>query len=88
MTVKELIGILNEAVERGLENMPVAATINRDATTEIDDLAYGDVYLGHPFTDTKVFAITAIKGAFPEAILARERAIQSTYVGVSQYFED
>jgi hypothetical protein len=78
MTVKELIGILNEAVERGCENMPVTAIINPDATTEIDDVAYGDVYLAYPFSDGKVFAITAIKGGFPEAIMARERAIQAS----------
>lgn len=70
MTVKQLMGILNEAVERGLENMPVVATINPDATNEIQDLAFGDVYLAYPFSDGKVFAITAIKNGFPEALEA------------------
>lgn len=76
MTVFELKGILNEAIERGCGELPVIATINYDASTEIQDCAYGDVELARQPEVGRVFAISAIKGAFPEAIEARERAMR------------
>lgn len=70
MTVLELRAICDDAIARGFGELPIAATINPDASTQIQDIAYGDVYLAYPFTDGKVFAITAIKNGFPEALEA------------------
>lgn len=67
MTLIELRKICDDGIERGFGELPVAATINPEASMRICDLAYGDIHISGPHFTGKVFGITAIKGEFPEA---------------------
>ena len=70
MKVKELYSILHVAMIRHphIADLDVAATINPEASTSVDDLAYGDIDIEGPNYTGRVFGITAIKGEFPEAL--------------------
>lgn len=70
MKVRELYAILHVAMVRHpeLSELDVAATINPEASTSPDDLAYGDIDIAGPNYTGRVFGITAIKGEFPEAL--------------------
>lgn len=74
MNVRELYAILTVAMAKGCSELPVAATIDPEASTSPIDLAYGDVNMSGPNFNGRVFGITAIKGEFPEAVNGKELA--------------